>query len=278
MRTTRQSVAIRVLTACLLAVSTSGVTHAVPAPPTLNPPLVTGSTVNLSWNVALGVSGIRLEAGTAPGLSNAANALFGAIGAYTATDVPPGVYYVRVRAVDGTGESAPSNEVTVIVGGVGPPAPGCTAAPNPPTLNPPTTVGNTVTFSWLPAAGGCPATGYSLHAGSGPGLSNLAVVNTGAVTTFSASAPNGTYYVRVFGQNPFGSSAPSMERTAVVSVVVPPPTPPPTPLPPPPPSGGFRVGARCRDGWISSSTGSGTCSSHGGVACWLYNDGSCRAS
>jgi hypothetical protein len=34
-------------------------------------------------------------------------------------------------------------------------------------------------------------------------------------------------------------------------------------------SPGQRYGATCRDGWHSSSTGSGTCSSHGGVAVWL---------
>ena len=40
--------------------------------------------------------------------------------------------------------------------------------------------------------------------------------------------------------------------------------------------GAYRVGAICNDGWQSQSTGSGTCSHHGGVACWLYSDGSCR--
>jgi Protein of unknown function (DUF3761). len=30
------------------------------------------------------------------------------------------------------------------------------------------------------------------------------------------------------------------------------------------------VGAVCSDGWVSSSTGSGTCSHHGGVREWLY--------
>lgn len=31
-----------------------------------------------------------------------------------------------------------------------------------------------------------------------------------------------------------------------------------------------RTGAVCRDGWISSATGSGACSHHGGVAYWTY--------
>lgn len=32
----------------------------------------------------------------------------------------------------------------------------------------------------------------------------------------------------------------------------------------------IRVGAICNDGWVSSSTGRGTCSGHGGVSYWLY--------
>jgi hypothetical protein len=34
-------------------------------------------------------------------------------------------------------------------------------------------------------------------------------------------------------------------------------------------SPGQRTGAVCRDGWRSSSTGSGTCSHHGGVDYWI---------
>jgi hypothetical protein len=39
----------------------------------------------------------------------------------------------------------------------------------------------------------------------------------------------------------------------------------------PQPTGYMRsdgAGAVCRDGWVSSSTGSGTCSHHGGVRVW----------
>ena len=36
---------------------------------------------------------------------------------------------------------------------------------------------------------------------------------------------------------------------------------------------GYRVGAICEDGWRSSSTGSGTCSWHGGVDHWIYRGG-----
>ena len=34
--------------------------------------------------------------------------------------------------------------------------------------------------------------------------------------------------------------------------------------------GGGRTGAVCVDGWLSSATGSGACSHHGGVAYWTY--------
>lgn len=36
-----------------------------------------------------------------------------------------------------------------------------------------------------------------------------------------------------------------------------------------------RVGAICNDGTQSEATGSGACSHHGGVRCWLYDDGTC---
>jgi len=53
-----------------------------------------------------------------------------------------------------------------------------------------------------------------------------------------------------------------------VVVVAPTPTPTPTPS-------RTRIGAVCNDGTLSDATGSGACSSHGGVRCWRYNDGSC---
>lgn len=37
----------------------------------------------------------------------------------------------------------------------------------------------------------------------------------------------------------------------------------------------YRVGATCNDGTTSTATGRGACSHHGGVRCWLYNDGTC---
>ena len=76
--------------------------------------------------------------------------------------------------------------------------------------------GSNVLLSWQPGAtGGAPA-GYQLEAGNAPGASNLVVFRTGATTSLAASAPTGTYYVRVRALNAAGLSPPS--RDIVVSV------------------------------------------------------------
>lgn len=36
-----------------------------------------------------------------------------------------------------------------------------------------------------------------------------------------------------------------------------------------------RTGATCKDGSYSTATGSGACSRHEGVSCWMYSDGTC---
>ena len=90
-----------------------------PQPP--NPPLaivasVSGRTVHLEWQAPpLGwpATSYRLEAGTAPGLSNVgalpvSGTTFDAV-------VPPGRYYVRIRAVNAYGASVPGDEVILDV-------------------------------------------------------------------------------------------------------------------------------------------------------------------
>lgn len=131
--------------------------------------------------------------------------------------MPAGIYYVRVRAVGLDGESLPSNEVAVMVGAATP----CASPPNQPLLGTPAVTGNRVTLTWSPAAAGCAATSFTLQAGSSPGLSNIAMVNAAGAQTFSASAANGVYYLRVVAQNPFGTSAPSNEMSAIVGVAPP---------------------------------------------------------
>ena len=168
---------------------------AVPSSPTNLRAGVAGSTVTLTWTAAAGgVTGYRLEAGTAPGLSNVASGSISAATSVTASAVPSGTYYIRVRAIGVDGESAPSNEVVVSVGGGA--AALCAGPPSAPLWLTPTINGQMVTLSWAPS-GGCPATNYVVLAGSAPGASNIAIANVGPATSLSVAAPAGSLYVRV---------------------------------------------------------------------------------
>jgi Tol biopolymer transport system component len=83
--------------------------------------------------------------------------------------------------------------------------------------------GSNITLSWTAPAGGSLPVAYIIEAGSAPGSSNLATVNTGnAQTSFSASGVgNGEYYLRVRANYPVGTSGPSNEIRLVVGSVVP---------------------------------------------------------
>jgi hypothetical protein len=53
-----------------------------------------------------------VEVGSDPGLSDVAAIRVGNVTSFT-TDVPPGTYFVRVRAVNALGAGLPSSEVVV---------------------------------------------------------------------------------------------------------------------------------------------------------------------
>ena len=175
---------------------------------------VNGNTVTLTWSApATGgaPSTYIVEASVSPG--GAAIAAFSvATTSLAVTSVPNGVYYVRVRAVNADGTSAPSNEVTVVV-----PAATCFAPPDAPVNLAAAVFGQLVTLDWTAPAGVCAATAYAIQVGSAPGATNLAVINVGATTTFSASAPAGVYYARVVAMNVFGISTASNEVVITVT-------------------------------------------------------------
>jgi hypothetical protein len=170
---------------------------------------VSGSTVTMTWSAASGpVSSYVLEAGMSPGATDAAVMNTGnTMTSLVVTDVPAGVYYVRLRAANGDGgRSTPSSEITVVVGG----ASACSARPQPPTGLRATSQRLTATLDWTAPASGCAPTHYVLVAGSAAGLSNLANAAVAGRTLTAGAAP-GTYYVRVMAVNAFGVSAPSNE-------------------------------------------------------------------
>ncbi len=73
--------------------------------------------MTLAWTQPPGVTtGTVVEAGSAPGLANlAVLPVPGGATSVTVVDVPSGSYYVRVRSLNYTGPSAPSNEIVVVV-------------------------------------------------------------------------------------------------------------------------------------------------------------------
>jgi hypothetical protein len=78
---------------------------------------VTGSSVLLSWaapTIGTGPFQYVVEVGTAPGLSNIMVTPASATTSLSAAGVPPGVYYVRTRALGVAGTGPVSNEVAVV--------------------------------------------------------------------------------------------------------------------------------------------------------------------
>jgi hypothetical protein len=72
-----------------------------------------------------------------------------------------------------------------------------------------------VTLTWMSATDGCPATGFTLFAGSTPWSVDLGSVALDS-TTLAVDVPPGTYYVFVHAQNAVGMSPPSNLLTVSV--------------------------------------------------------------
>lgn len=200
--------------------------HAVPAQaapptPTLRSLTATGRVVNFTWDRAADLrTTYRADAGSAPGLSDLAQgvALMGFEGGWV-TDVPPGTYFVRIRA-ELLGElSGTSNEMQVTVEGCPTPVPTTLSA---------TTAGQTAVVQWTFGQNpvGCYATALRLEAGTAPGLANLLsmdVPDPYVTQRMFDSVPFGTYYVRAHAFHPGFGWVPTNEVALTVSCLAPPP-------------------------------------------------------
>lgn len=166
-----------------------------------------GNTINLSWQPPIGgptVGGYAIQL--------AQNSNFNPVLAQvnvpaSTTSAGPaqlgnGSWCLRVLtlAPGGAPGAASDSQCFTIPFGTTPPTP-----PGPPVLTGQTTA-NPITLSWSAGTGGAP-TSYTLHAGSSPGASNLAVVPMGLGTSISANAPIGLrIYIRIVATNAAGSA------------------------------------------------------------------------
>jgi hypothetical protein len=208
---------VRVTTALVGVLAAVLVGHAAaPSAPQNLTAVVNGTTVTLRWDApSTGdvPTGYVILASLSPnGPAIAALPVSGT--SLVVPNVPSGVYYVHVRAVNVDGISGPSNEIIVVApGGTA----GCPVPPAAPSNLSATASGTLVNLAWTASSGVCPATGYVVQAGSLPQASDIAVINVGSATVLSANAPPGTYYVRVVALNAAGGSAPSNEIVVTVA-------------------------------------------------------------
>ncbi len=187
---------------------------AAPDPPTATTANASGTSVTIAWAAALtggAPSSFVVEIGTAPGTTTLPTQSAPSTATQLVLSLPAGTYYTRVRATNAVGSSLPSPEASVTVTDPGP-------LPGPPGTFSARTVGRTIVFTWTPPVVGEPPTRYVLEAGSAPGLSNLAVLDTGGIaSSFSVpNVPSGTYWVRVRAANAAGMGAPSQDVSIVM--------------------------------------------------------------
>ncbi len=172
-----------------------------------------GSSVTMNWTApATGgsPSSYLIEAGSAPGLADLARITTGnPTTSFVATGVWNGQYFLRVRATNAWGTSAPSNEVPVAVD---------LGAPGAPSGLTWSAADSSLSMRWNPPASGEVPAAYTIEAGSAPGLSDVALFSTGSPSTSYSASPvaDGTYFVRVKSANAAGLSAASDEATLVV--------------------------------------------------------------
>ena len=165
----------------------------------------TGTTATLSWTApaADGVDEVAtsyvVEAGTSPGSSNVGTVNVGNTTTNSSRRRSVRPVRRRVRALNDYGESDASDDVGSRAGRASPTRQLVSRGSS-----------GDVNLSWSAPSGGPPA-GYVIEAGSAPGLTDLASLNVGNVTSFTTTAPPGVYYVRVRAVNDWGTSAPSNE-------------------------------------------------------------------
>ena len=188
------------------------------APQTLNASF-SGRSVGITWGAPLTgdpVTNYILEVGSAPGLANILVVPVGATTGFATAGVPDGTFWIRVRGSNAAGTGPASADLALVMnGGVG-----CVGLPFAPLLRTPVVTGSLASFSWDAPSGGAAPLSYVLFAGSAPGRSDLAAFDLGsAATTFAATAPAGTYFLRIAARGACGVGPVSNESAMTIAPV-----------------------------------------------------------
>ncbi|MEZ5284064.1 MAG: hypothetical protein R2712_04490 [Vicinamibacterales bacterium] len=172
--------------------------------PVMNPAVVLGASVTLSWSAVAGATSYRLTAGIAPGMP-LTSFVVGNTTTVTVAAPAVGTYYVQAFATDVAGESVGSNEIPVVVTSLfTPPAAPVNLAAY--------ANGRAALLTWDLGAGGGAPTSLVLHAGTSPGASDAGVFPLAVGSQLSVPSVNpGTYYLRLYAVNAGGASLASNE-------------------------------------------------------------------
>jgi hypothetical protein len=192
-----------------------------PRPPTTPELLVRGSSLRIDWGgPPLGArpTAYVIEGGSGPGRSDLASFSTGNTSTtFSASALPPGTYYLRMRSQNAAGAGAASGEQAFVVG-----AAGCSGPPSPPLDLRAVVTGSSVTLSWKAPVQSIAGV-YRLVVGAVSGGSNIGTFDVGAATSYTTPAPAGAYFVRAVAVNACGVSVPSSEAAVIVGTPVVPP-------------------------------------------------------
>ncbi len=149
-----------------------------------------------------------VEVGTAPGVVNLLSRDIGNVTRFT-VKAEEGLNFVAVRAVFAEGPGPRSIELAITLP--------CVAVPGPPETLRATVAGPVVTLTWLDPMQ-CGATDYLVEVGSGRGANDRRTFSLGndRASVVFPNVPSGTYFVRVFGTNRYGTGLASNEVEIVV--------------------------------------------------------------
>ncbi len=175
------------------------------APPDLSA-TTSGFRVRLAWRPnpsGPAPTGYIVEAGFRPGTT--AVTLPTSAPVLEMSGVPPGRYFVRVRAVNAFGASEPGSDILVVVNGNGAGSPDAVILPTA------WMSGRRLNLQWLDSSLGERPTSYLVEAGSASGLTNIASLPVGTRSFSYDLVPNGYYFLRVRARVGANVGPPSQE-------------------------------------------------------------------